>query len=129
MPTAKQTLTTLRIQAALALRSLCDANRRALAARISAFAEVHAGLGGVPDSEKWKVLQSIASVIQALPPAEGVAPVEALIMPGTFDVAVPPLPLRSARRAKGAKPKPKPRVEARWEWTCPVAGVREGAWE
>ncbi|KAJ7789978.1 hypothetical protein B0H14DRAFT_3571590 [Mycena olivaceomarginata] len=65
--------------AALALRSLCDANRRALAARISAFAEVHAGLGGVPDSEKWKVLQSIASVIQALPPAEGVAPVEALV--------------------------------------------------
>ncbi|KAJ7321698.1 hypothetical protein DFH08DRAFT_383122 [Mycena albidolilacea] len=69
------------LQAALALRSLCDANRRALAARISAFAEVHAGLGGVPDSEKGKVLQSIASVIQALPPVEGVAPVEALVGP------------------------------------------------
>ncbi|KAJ7696961.1 hypothetical protein B0H17DRAFT_1177748 [Mycena rosella] len=68
-------------QAALALRSLCDANRRALAGRISAFAEVHAGLGGVPDSEKGKVLQSIASVIQALPPAEAVAPVEALVGP------------------------------------------------
>ncbi|KAF7344000.1 hypothetical protein MVEN_01689300 [Mycena venus] len=69
------------LQAALALRSLCDANRRALAARISAFAEVHAGLGGVPDSEKGKVLQSIASVIQALPPAEGIAPVEAMVGP------------------------------------------------
>jgi hypothetical protein len=33
------------------------------------------------DSEKGKVLQSIASVIQALPPAEGVAPVEALVGP------------------------------------------------
>ncbi|KAJ7855598.1 hypothetical protein B0H14DRAFT_3865185 [Mycena olivaceomarginata] len=70
------------LQAALALRSLCDANRRALAARISAFAEVHAGLGGVPVRlGERKVLQSIASVIQALPPAEGVAPVEALVGP------------------------------------------------
>ncbi|KAJ7095461.1 armadillo-type protein [Mycena crocata] len=69
------------LQAALALRSLCDANRRALASRIGAFAEVHAGLGGVPDSEKGKVLQSIASVIQALPPAEAVAPVEAMVGP------------------------------------------------
>ncbi|KAJ7092338.1 armadillo-type protein [Mycena belliarum] len=69
------------LQAALALRSLCDANRRALAERIGAFAEVHAGLGGVPDTEKGKVLQSIASVIQALPPAEAIAPVEALVTP------------------------------------------------
>ncbi|KAJ7087128.1 hypothetical protein C8R44DRAFT_991404 [Mycena epipterygia] len=69
------------LQAALALRSLCDANRRALAGRIGAFAEVHAGLAGVPDSEKGKVLQSIASVIQALPPAEAVAPIEAMVGP------------------------------------------------
>ncbi|KAJ7661997.1 hypothetical protein DFH06DRAFT_363441 [Mycena polygramma] len=69
------------LQAALALRSLCDANRRALASRIGAFAEVHAGLGGIPDSEKGKVLQSIASVIQALPPAEGIAPIEAMVGP------------------------------------------------
>ncbi|KAJ7915368.1 hypothetical protein B0H13DRAFT_2324463 [Mycena leptocephala] len=69
------------LAAALALRSLCDANRRALASKIGAFAEVHAGLGGVPDSEKGKVLQSIASVIQALPPAEAVAPVEAMVGP------------------------------------------------
>ncbi|KAJ7820857.1 hypothetical protein B0H13DRAFT_2291922 [Mycena leptocephala] len=69
------------LAAALALRSLCDANRRALASKIGAFAEVHAGLGGVPDSEKGKVLQSIASVIQALPPAEAIAPVEAMVGP------------------------------------------------
>ncbi|KAJ6620534.1 armadillo-type protein [Mycena sp. CBHHK59/15] len=69
------------LQAALALRSLCDANRRALAGRVDAFAEVHAGLDRVPDSEKGKVLQSIASVIQALPPAEEVAPIEAMVNP------------------------------------------------
>ncbi|KAJ7696964.1 hypothetical protein B0H17DRAFT_1328991 [Mycena rosella] len=39
---------TLLFPVALALRSLCDANRRALAGRISAFAEVQAGLGGLP---------------------------------------------------------------------------------
>ncbi|KAJ7483717.1 hypothetical protein B0H11DRAFT_2231870 [Mycena galericulata] len=53
-------------------RSLCDANRRALAGQIGAFAEVHARIGGTPDSEKGKVLLcSTANVIQALLPAEG----------------------------------------------------------
>jgi hypothetical protein len=50
-------------------------------------------------------------------------------MPGAFEIAVPlPSPPRRRappkRKAK-AKPKPKPRkpvVEARYEWTCPVAG-------
>ncbi|KAJ7915365.1 hypothetical protein B0H13DRAFT_2324461 [Mycena leptocephala] len=56
----------------------CATGTDALASRIGAFAEVHAGLGGVPDSEKGKVLQS---VIQALPPAEAVAPVEAMAGP------------------------------------------------
>ncbi|KAJ6522591.1 hypothetical protein B0H19DRAFT_1277282 [Mycena capillaripes] len=71
------------LQAALALRSLCDANRHALASRIGAFAEVHAGLGRACrcDSQKGKVLQSIASVIQALPSAEGITPVEAMVGP------------------------------------------------
>lgn len=83
---------TLSIQAALALRDLCDANRKLLAPHISAFGELHAGLAQVPvgqvlliclvglticqDLEKSKVLQSIASVIEALPPAEQIAPVE-----------------------------------------------------
>ena len=33
------------------------------------------------DTEKSKVLQSIASVIQALPPDEEIAPVEAILAP------------------------------------------------
>ncbi|KAI0051285.1 hypothetical protein FA95DRAFT_1676011 [Auriscalpium vulgare] len=69
------------LQAANALRDLCDANRTALAPHISAFGELHAGLVGVPDTEKAKVLQSIASVIQALPPAEEIPPVEAIVAP------------------------------------------------
>ncbi|KAI0043476.1 hypothetical protein FA95DRAFT_399217 [Auriscalpium vulgare] len=90
MPTLSCTLALLPIgvdnhenvlQAANALRDLCDANRTALAPHISAFGELHAGLVGVPDTEKAKVLQSIASVIQALPPAEEIPPVEAIVAP------------------------------------------------
>jgi len=66
----------LSLQAASALRNLCDSNRKALAPQISAFAELHAGLAQVPDSEKSKVMESIASVIQALPPLEEIPPVE-----------------------------------------------------
>lgn len=81
--------------AANALRDLCDTNRTALAPHISAFGELHASLTGVPvrlnspicanssltmiflqDTEKAKILESIASVIQALPPTEGIPPVE-----------------------------------------------------
>ncbi|KAI0937932.1 hypothetical protein AcW1_002387 [Taiwanofungus camphoratus] len=69
------------LQAANALRDLCDANRTALAPHIGAFGELHAGLIGIPDTEKSKVLQSIASVIQALPPMEAMPAVEALINP------------------------------------------------
>ncbi|TRM56832.1 hypothetical protein BD626DRAFT_517577 [Schizophyllum amplum] len=59
----------LSLVAANALRSVCDANR-------SNWRE-----GGVPDAEKGKVLQSVASVIQAVDPVEGIAPVEALVSP------------------------------------------------
>ncbi|KAJ7056646.1 armadillo-type protein [Mycena amicta] len=69
------------VEAAIALRGLCDANRQALAERISSFAQVHARLDGVPDQSKQKVLQSIASVIQALPPAEAIAPLESMVAP------------------------------------------------
>lgn len=69
------------LPAANALRDLCDANRRALAPHISAFGELHANLPGIPDIEKSKVLQSIASVIQALPAEEEIPPVEAIISP------------------------------------------------
>jgi len=64
------------LPAANALRDLCDANRSALAPHITAFGELHAGLSRVQDTEKAKVLQSIASVIQALPPEEEIGPVE-----------------------------------------------------
>jgi hypothetical protein len=64
------------LPAANALRNLCDANRSALAPHITAFGELHAGLSRVQDTEKAKVLQSIASVIQALPPEEEIGPVE-----------------------------------------------------
>jgi hypothetical protein len=64
------------LPAANALRDLCDANRAALAPHITAFGELHAGLSRVQDTEKAKILQSISSVIQALPPEEEIAPVE-----------------------------------------------------
>ncbi|KAG9308679.1 armadillo-type protein [Chiua virens] len=69
------------LPAANALRDLCDANRTALAPHMGAFAELHAGLTGIPDTEKSKVLQSIASVIQALPPEEEIPPVLAIVSP------------------------------------------------
>ncbi|KIP05962.1 hypothetical protein PHLGIDRAFT_36173 [Phlebiopsis gigantea 11061_1 CR5-6] len=69
------------LPAANSLRDLCDANRAALAPHISAFGELHANLTGTPDIEKCKVLQSIASVIQALPPEEEIPPVEAIVSP------------------------------------------------
>ncbi|KAG6334626.1 hypothetical protein ID866_4467 [Astraeus odoratus] len=69
------------LPAANALRDLCDANRAALAPHIGAFAELHASLTGIPDTEKSKVLQSIASVIQALPPEEEIPPIVAIVSP------------------------------------------------
>ncbi|KIY73852.1 ARM repeat-containing protein [Cylindrobasidium torrendii FP15055 ss-10] len=67
---------TLSVQAALALRDLCDANRKMLAPHITAFGELHDNLSRIPDAERSKVLQSISSVIEALPPAEQVHPIE-----------------------------------------------------
>lgn len=69
------------LPAANALRDLCDVNRAALAPHITAFGELHASLTGIPDTEKAKVTQSIASIIQALPPAEAISPIEAIISP------------------------------------------------
>lgn len=36
------------LQAGVALRNLCDANRKALAPQIAAFGELHSGLGSIP---------------------------------------------------------------------------------
>ncbi|KAL0062877.1 hypothetical protein AAF712_010197 [Marasmius tenuissimus] len=71
----------LSLQAATALRNLCDANRKLLAPQIGAFAELHAGLAQVPDSEKATVMESIASVIEALPPADAIPTVEVVVNP------------------------------------------------
>ncbi|EPT00042.1 hypothetical protein FOMPIDRAFT_1163505 [Fomitopsis schrenkii] len=69
------------LPAANALRDLCDANRVALAPHINAFGELHANMTGIPDTENAKVLQSIASVIQALSPSEAIPPIEAILNP------------------------------------------------
>ncbi|KAJ3726691.1 armadillo-type protein [Lentinula raphanica] len=71
----------LSLQAATALQNLCDANKSALAPRIGAFAELHAGLAQIPDSEKCKVMESIANVIQAIPPLEAIPTIEVIISP------------------------------------------------
>ncbi|KAF9495545.1 ARM repeat-containing protein [Pleurotus eryngii] len=72
---------TLSLAAANALRELCDVNRTALAPHIAAFGELHAGLVSVADSERGKVLQSISSVIQALPPEDEIPSLEAIVRP------------------------------------------------
>ncbi|KAL0952434.1 hypothetical protein HGRIS_006706 [Hohenbuehelia grisea] len=72
---------TLSLWAANAMRDICDANRAALAPNLGAFAQLHAALADIADTEKSKVLQSIASVIQALPPPEEISPIEAIINP------------------------------------------------
>ncbi|KAG6853078.1 hypothetical protein C0991_007008 [Blastosporella zonata] len=69
------------LQAAIALRNLCDANRKALAPEIGAFGQLHAALGSIPDSERSKVVQSIASVIQALPAHDEIEPITAIVNP------------------------------------------------
>jgi len=64
------------LQAANALRDLCDANRVALAPHISAIWRASRRLGWRTRYREAKVLQSIASVIQALPPEEEIPPIE-----------------------------------------------------
>ncbi|GJJ09063.1 hypothetical protein Clacol_003285 [Clathrus columnatus] len=63
------------------LKELCDANRTALAPHIAAFGNLHAGISAIPETEKSKVLQSIASVIEAIPPSEAIQPVEVALLP------------------------------------------------
>ena len=61
--------------AAKALRGLCDANRKVLMRHVPSFVQVLGGLEGrIADAELAKVLQSVASVVQALPENEIVEP-------------------------------------------------------
>ncbi|KAH8827860.1 armadillo-type protein [Flagelloscypha sp. PMI_526] len=75
------------LEAADALRQLCDYNRKALAPHIGAFARLHAGINQIPETEKPKVLESICSVIQALPALEQIEPVQAIVSPLTQKLA------------------------------------------
>ncbi|GAA5873443.1 hypothetical protein JCM3774_002418 [Rhodotorula dairenensis] len=68
--------------AAKALRGLCDANRKVLMQHVPSFVQVLGGLEGrIPDTELAKVLQSVASVVQALPENEIVEPLLTLASP------------------------------------------------
>ncbi|KZS87157.1 ARM repeat-containing protein [Sistotremastrum niveocremeum HHB9708] len=71
------------LSAANALRDLCDANRGVLArsGAIAGFGELYSQIGGIPDTEKAKVIESIASVVQALPVEEQIGPLEAIVSP------------------------------------------------
>ncbi|KLO16646.1 ARM repeat-containing protein [Schizopora paradoxa] len=69
------------LTAATALRDLCDTNRTKLAAHIDAFGQLHSRIDNIPDSERTKVVQSISSVIQALPPVQEIQPIEAILNP------------------------------------------------
>ncbi|CAK5270766.1 unnamed protein product [Mycena citricolor] len=106
------------LSAALALRSLCDANRRALAGQIAAFGQVYARLSVVGDTEKPKILQSIASVIQALPPHEAVDPLEAIVGPAVQGV-------REAITAGAGTQDDEPRLQAILQLSI-IAGIARG---
>ncbi|GAA5959566.1 hypothetical protein JCM8115_003751 [Rhodotorula mucilaginosa] len=68
--------------AAKALRGLCDANRKVLMRHVPSFVQVLGGLEGrIADAELAKVLQSVASVVQALPENEIVEPLLTLASP------------------------------------------------
>ncbi|GAA5886599.1 hypothetical protein JCM6882_005828 [Rhodosporidiobolus microsporus] len=68
--------------AARALKGLCDANRKVLTGHVGSFVQVLGGLEGkIDDSELGKVLESVASVVQALPGREVVEPLLTLAGP------------------------------------------------
>ncbi|GAA5825370.1 hypothetical protein JCM11251_006954 [Rhodosporidiobolus azoricus] len=68
--------------AARALKGLCDANRKVLTGHVGSFVQVLGGLEGkIEDNELGKVLESVASVVQALPGAEVVDPLLTLAGP------------------------------------------------
>ncbi|KAI5481218.1 Importin 13 [Pseudohyphozyma bogoriensis] len=68
--------------AARALRLLCDDNRKTLVPHVGSFVAVLGGLEGkIEDSELVKVLESVSSVIQALPEDQIVEPLLTLANP------------------------------------------------
>jgi hypothetical protein len=71
----------LSLQASITLKDLCDANRAILAPHLNSFADLHRNVELLGSEEKSKVLESIASVISAMPPEAGIEPVEAVVQP------------------------------------------------
>ncbi|GAA6053966.1 hypothetical protein JCM3770_004645 [Rhodotorula araucariae] len=68
--------------AARALRGLCDANRKVLVGHVGSFVQVLGGLEGkIEDDELAKVLESAASVVQALPEGDVVEPLLVIANP------------------------------------------------
>ncbi|BGP18218.1 hypothetical protein JCM10213v2_006275 [Rhodosporidiobolus nylandii] len=68
--------------AARALKGLCDANRKVLTGHVGSFVQVLGGLeGSIEDGELAKVLESVASVVQALPGTDAVEPLLTLANP------------------------------------------------
>ncbi|GAA5872754.1 hypothetical protein JCM8547_006333 [Rhodosporidiobolus lusitaniae] len=74
--------TDLTPRAARALKALCDSNRRLLTSHVSSFVAVLGGLEGkIDDAELAKVLESVASVVQALQGEEEIEPLLTLAGP------------------------------------------------
>ena len=73
--------TSLCLQASMTLKELCDANRAILAPHLNSFADLHRNVELLGSEEKSKVLESIASVISAMPPEAGIEPVRAVVQP------------------------------------------------
>ncbi|BGP26235.1 importin 13 [Rhodotorula toruloides] len=68
--------------AAKALKGLCDANRKVLVGHVASFVQVLGNLEGrIDDSELAKVLESVASVVQALPETQIAEPLLTLTNP------------------------------------------------
>jgi hypothetical protein len=68
--------------AARALKGLCDANRKVLTGHVGSFVQVLGGLEGrLDNNELGKVLESVASVVQALEGSEVVEPLTVLAGP------------------------------------------------
>ncbi|KAJ8292724.1 Importin-13 [Rhodotorula toruloides] len=68
--------------AARALKGLCDANRKVLVGHVASFVQVLGNLEGrIDDAELAKVLESVASVVQALPETQIVEPLLTLTNP------------------------------------------------
>lgn len=65
----------------MTLKELCDANRAILAPHLNSFADLHRNVELLGSEEKSKVLESIASVISAMPAEAGIEPVRAVVQP------------------------------------------------